>query len=47
MIDVKTRQGLQKIMEEGIIFDIPMARHTSLRVGGPADAMALPRTRNN
>jgi UDP-N-acetylmuramate dehydrogenase len=45
MIDIKTRQGLQKIMEEGVIFDIPMARHTSLRVGGPADAMALPRTR--
>lgn len=45
MIDVPRRQGLQGIMEEGIIFDIPMSRHTSLRVGGNADAMALPRTR--
>ncbi len=45
MMDVKTRQGLQSLMEEGVIFDIPMSRHTSLRVGGAADAMALPRTR--
>ncbi len=45
MIDVETRKGLQKVMEEGVIFDIPMSRHTSLRVGGPADAMALPRSR--
>lgn len=45
MMDVPTRQGLQGIMAEGVIFDIPMSRHTSLRVGGPADAMALPRSR--
>lgn len=26
-------------------FDVPMARHTSLRIGGPADALAIPASR--
>ncbi len=27
---------------ERICFDVPMSRHTSFRIGGPADAMAMP-----
>jgi len=46
MIEVAQRMALSRFMEEGILFDAPMSRHTSLRVGGTADAIALPRDRN-
>ncbi len=42
MIEPQHRIALSKFMEEGILFDVPMSRHTSLRVGGPAAAMAIP-----
>ncbi len=45
MIGTSDRIALSKFMQEGILFDVPMSRHTSLRVGGPAAAMAIPHDR--
>jgi UDP-N-acetylmuramate dehydrogenase len=39
------RAGLRELLGERVRFDAPLARHTSLRVGGPADALATPRDR--
>ena len=39
------RDALQKLLEDRVKFDVPMSRQTSLRVGGPADALATPRDR--
>jgi UDP-N-acetylmuramate dehydrogenase len=39
------RAGLRELLGERVRFDAPLARHTSLRVGGPADALAAPRDR--
>jgi len=36
------RSELQALLAERVAFDAPMARHTSLRVGGPVDALATP-----
>lgn len=43
MIDSKTKQALEEI-GVSVFFDEPMARHTSMRVGGPADALVYPKT---
>jgi UDP-N-acetylmuramate dehydrogenase len=45
LIPEPTRAALQSVLGERVRFDVPMARHTSLRVGGPADAHATPADR--
>jgi UDP-N-acetylmuramate dehydrogenase len=45
VIDEPTRARLLDCLPGRVRFDVPMARHTSLRVGGPADALAEPRDR--
>lgn len=45
MIPPAARSALEKSLAERVEFDVPLARHTSLRIGGPADAMATPRDR--
>jgi UDP-N-acetylmuramate dehydrogenase len=45
VIDASLRARLRECLAERVRFDVPMARHTSLRVGGPADALAEPRDR--
>lgn len=42
MIAPAARRELQDLLGERVRFDVPMARFTSLRVGGPADAVAEP-----
>lgn len=39
------RLALEDALGEDVKFDVPMSRHTSLRIGGPADALAVPRDR--
>ena len=36
------RDALRALFGERVVFEVAMARHTSLRVGGPADAVANP-----
>ncbi len=45
MLDPRMREEIQKLLGERASFDEPLAKHTSLRVGGPAEAMAWPGTR--
>ena len=45
MIPHGTRRLLAETLGDRVQFDVPMARHTSLRVGGPADALAVPANR--
>jgi len=45
MIDAATRQALEEILADRVEFDAPLSRHTSLRIGGPADALATPADR--
>ncbi len=46
MITLEARAALTNAVGDGIRFDVPMSRLTSLRVGGPADAVATPRRRS-
>jgi UDP-N-acetylmuramate dehydrogenase len=39
------KDELRSLLADRVSFDEPMLRHTSLRVGGPADAMVRPATR--
>jgi len=39
------RKKLQEILSEDVLFDEPLSRHTSLGVGGKADAVIFPRNR--
>jgi UDP-N-acetylmuramate dehydrogenase len=41
------RLELEEALGDRIRFGVPMARHTSLRVGGPADALATPTSRED
>ena len=41
-LDPESKQWLKRILGENVIFDEPMARHTSFRVGGPAEAYIAP-----
>lgn len=43
-IDSETRKWFERHFEGNVKFDEPMSRHTSFRVGGPADVFILPRT---
>jgi len=45
MIPPAAREALQRELGDRVVFDAPMARHTSLRIGGPADALARPADR--
>lgn len=45
MIASDARDALRTCLGERIDFDVPLSRHTSLRIGGPADAMATPADR--
>jgi UDP-N-acetylmuramate dehydrogenase len=45
MIPPAGRAALERSLGEAVGFDVPLRRHTSLRVGGPADALATPRDR--
>jgi UDP-N-acetylmuramate dehydrogenase len=45
MIPEALRKSLRETLGEGVRFDVPLARLTSLRVGGPADAVATPADR--
>ena len=47
MIPRAARLELEEALGDRIRFGVPMARHTSLRVGGPADALATPTSREN
>lgn len=42
MIAATARQALAALLGPRVAFDAPLARHTSLGVGGPADALAAP-----
>ena len=42
MIDARARAALEDELGDAVRFDVPMSRHTALRVGGPADAVATP-----
>ncbi len=44
MMDAADRKWLRDLLADRVVFDAPMARHTSLRIGGPADALAFPAT---
>ncbi len=46
MISDAARAALVEALGERVRFDVPLARHTSLRVGGPADALAAPASRD-
>jgi UDP-N-acetylmuramate dehydrogenase len=45
LIRPEVREELVQALGDGIVFDAPMSRHTSLRIGGPADALARPASR--
>lgn len=45
MIPDAAKRALEGALGEGVAFDVPMSRYTSLCVGGPADAMARPASR--
>ena len=45
MISAVARRDLEAVLGDRVCFGIPLARHTSLRVGGPADAIAAPANR--
>jgi UDP-N-acetylmuramate dehydrogenase len=45
VIEAVERRRIEALLGEGAAFDEPLARHTSLRIGGPADALARPSDR--
>jgi UDP-N-acetylmuramate dehydrogenase len=45
MIEAAARRELTELLADRIEYDVPLARHTSLRIGGPADALATPADR--
>jgi len=45
MIGREARHALDEALGDHVVFDAPMSRFTSLRVGGPADALATPADR--
>ncbi len=46
MIPAGFRKALEDLLGERIEFGVPLARHTALRIGGPADALARPADRD-
>jgi UDP-N-acetylmuramate dehydrogenase len=47
LIPPAARRALEDALAGDVAFDVPMARHTSLRIGGPADALAQPASRDD
>ncbi|MBW2360142.1 MAG: UDP-N-acetylmuramate dehydrogenase [Deltaproteobacteria bacterium] len=45
MIPAAVRESLERAFGDRVAFDVSLARHTSLLVGGPADAIATPADR--
>ena len=45
MIPDDARRSLVEQLGDRVAFDVPLSGHTSLRIGGPADAMATPADR--
>jgi len=45
VIPQQAREDLRKLLGRSVAFDVPTRKFTSLRVGGPADAVATPRDR--
>ena len=45
MIGSAAREALQRCVADRVEFDVPLSRHTSLRIGGPADALVTPADR--
>lgn len=45
MIPRPVRDALEDLLGDRVRFDAPLSRHTSLRIGGPADAIVAPETR--
>lgn len=46
MIVDAARKALETLLDDRVEFDVPLSRHTSLRIGGPADAIAMPANRD-
>ncbi len=46
MIRPEAARALRALLGEGVTFDVPLARLTALRIGGPADAVAEPADRD-
>jgi UDP-N-acetylmuramate dehydrogenase len=46
LIDATGKHALADALGEEIEFGAPLSRHTSLRIGGPADALATPSSRD-
>jgi len=46
VISEAARRALAQALGDRVRFDAPLARHTSLRIGGPADALATPSSRD-
>ncbi|MEM9175937.1 MAG: UDP-N-acetylenolpyruvoylglucosamine reductase, partial [Myxococcota bacterium] len=46
MIEATARRALEDLLGDRVEFDAPLSRHTSLRIGGPADAIATPADRD-
>ncbi|MBA3542143.1 MAG: UDP-N-acetylmuramate dehydrogenase [Deltaproteobacteria bacterium] len=44
MLDDAQRRMLRELVGDGVVFDEPMRRHCTLKIGGPADAFAEPRS---
>src|SRR5512138_311733 len=44
IVDEQRRAALRRLLGDGVRFDEPMRRHTTLKIGGPADAFAQPAT---
>jgi UDP-N-acetylmuramate dehydrogenase len=42
MIEAAARRALEACLDDRVEFDVALARHTSLKIGGPADAVATP-----
>jgi len=45
MMPAAARRDLEAVLGDRVRFDVPLARHTSLRVGGAADAIVAPANR--
>ena len=46
MIEADTKKSLAALLGDRVEFDTALSRHTSLRIGGPADALVTPKDRN-
>jgi UDP-N-acetylmuramate dehydrogenase len=47
MISEQARKNLMKLIKGKILFDEPMEKHTSLHIGGPVNALIIPRNEHD